>query len=90
VDTFYKATMDKLGNAVQVLSHAPWNGGYVDVLHSETPVAVSRGKRWYRVADGRGYVLALEARDDIYHRANRWCDLMAATLRVGPEVGGTP
>ena len=88
VEAYYKATMDKLGDTVVVLSHAPWAGGYVDVLHSETPVAVSRGKRFYRAAGGRGYVLALDARDDIYPRASHWCDMIAGTLRVGPEVTG--
>ena len=71
-----------------VLTHAPWRDGYVDVLHSETPVAVSRSRRYYRTAAGRGYSLALEARDDIYPRVWHWCDMIAATLEVGPEVSG--
>jgi hypothetical protein len=58
----------------------------VDVLHSETPVAVTRGKRYFFVADGRGYTLACEGRDDIYPRVSRWCDMIAATLVVGAEV----
>ena len=57
-----------------------------DVLHSETPVAVTRAKRYYRVADGRGYTLACEARDDIYPRVSRWCDMIASTLKIGPEA----
>ena len=85
-DAYEKATMDKLGEAFVMLSHAPWRDGYVDVLHSETPMAVSRSKRFYRTAGGRGYSLALEARDDIYPRVSRWCDMIAATLKVGPEV----
>lgn len=88
VDAYYKATMEKLGEPFVVLNHTPWRDGYVDVLHSETPVAVSRAKRFYRVAGGRGYTLAFEARDDIYPRVSRWCDMIAATLKVGPEVAG--
>jgi hypothetical protein len=87
-ESYQKATMDKLGEAFVVLTHAPWRDGYMDVLHSETPVAVSRSKRYYRTARGRGYSLALEARDDIYPRVWRWCDMIAATLEVGPEVTG--
>lgn len=86
VDTYYKATMVKLGDAFAVLTHTPWRGGYVDVLHSETGVSESRGKRFYRAADGRGYTLALDAREDVYPRASRWCDMIAATLKVGSEV----
>jgi hypothetical protein len=86
VDSYYKTTMSKLGDTVVAISHTPWRGGYVDVLHSETPVAVTRGKRYYRVADGRGYTLACEGRDDIYPRVSRWCDMIAGTLDVGPEV----
>ena len=63
VDGYYAATMAKLGDTVVALSHAPWRGGYVDLLHSETPVAVTRGKRYYRVAGGRGYTLACDARE---------------------------
>jgi hypothetical protein len=87
-EAYRKATMDKLGEAFVVLTHAPWRDGYVDVMHSETPVAVSRSRRYYRTAGGRGYSLALEARDDIYPRVWHWCDMIAATLEVGPEVSG--
>lgn len=86
VDSYYRTTMAKLGDTVAALSHTPWRGGYMDVLHSETPVAVTRGKRYYRVADGRGYTLACEGRDDIYPRVSRWCDMIAGTLEVGPEA----
>jgi hypothetical protein len=85
-DTYYRTTMDKLGDTVVSLSHTPWRGGYVDVLHSETPVAVTRGKRYFRTAFGHGYTLACEGRDDIFPRVSRWCDMIAATLDVGPEV----
>jgi hypothetical protein len=87
-EAYQKATMDKLGEAFVVLTHAPWRDGYVDVLHSETQMAVSRSRRYYRTAAGRGYSLALEARDDIYPRVWHWCDMIAATLEVGPEVTG--
>ena len=86
VAAYYKATMDKAGDTVSVLTHASWRGGYADVLHSETPVAVTRARRYYRVADGRGYTLACDARDDIYSRVWRWCDMIASTLKIGPEA----
>jgi len=57
------------------------------VLWVETPMAVSRAKRFYRLVEGRGYALAFEARDDIYPRVSRWCDMIASTLKVGSEVG---
>jgi hypothetical protein len=86
VEAYYKAAQDKAGDTVSVLSHTPWRGGYVDVIQSETPVAVTRARRYFRVADGRGYSLACDARDDIYSRVWRWCDMIAATLKIGPEV----
>jgi hypothetical protein len=86
VDAFYVSTMQKLGDAFTILSHNRWDGGYVDVLQSETPVAVSRGKRFFRAADGRGYSLAFEARDDVYPRVSRWCDLIAATFKIDGEA----
>ena len=52
VDAFYQATQAKLGETFQLLGHTPWKDGYVDVLRTETPMAESRGKRFYRVADG--------------------------------------
>jgi len=87
VDDFYNEAMRKLGEAFKVLSHTPWNGGFADVLWVETPMAVSRNKRFYRLAEGRGYVLAFEARDDAYPRVSKWWDMIASTLKVGPEVG---
>ena len=84
--TFYKAARDKQGEAFGVVSHAPWKDGYLDVLHTETPVAESRVRRYYRVAGGRGYALTFEAREDMYPRVYRWCDVIADTLRIGTEV----
>jgi len=87
VDDFYNEAMRKLGDPFKVLSHTPWNGGYADVLWVETPMAVSRNKRFYRMAEGRGYTLAFEARDDVYPRVAKWWDMIASTLKVGSEVG---
>jgi len=86
VETFYKATRTKQGEAFQVASHSTWRDGYVDVLRSETPIAESRVKRFYRMAGGRGYSLTFEAREDVYPRVSRWCDMIAGTLRTGTEV----
>ena len=86
LDAFYKAIRLRLGEPSQVLDHAPWKDGYVDLERSESPVSISRVKRFYRVHQGRGYTLAFEARDDVFHRVSRWCDIIAATLAVGPEV----
>ena len=33
-------------------------------------MAESRGKRFYRVVEGRGYTLAFEARSDVYPRVS--------------------
>jgi len=87
VDGFYDEAVRKLGDPFKVLSHTPWNGGYADVLWVETPMAVSRNKRFYRMAEGRGYTLAFEARDDVYPRVAKWWDMIASTLKVGSEVG---
>ena len=87
VEGFYNEAMRKLGEAFKVISHTPWNGGYADVIWVETPMAVSRNKRFYRMADGRGYTVAFEARDDVYPRVSKWCDMIASTLKVGSEVG---
>ena len=86
VDGFYDEAVRKLGDPFKVLSHTPWNGGYADVLWVETPMAVSRNKRFYRMAEARGYTLAFEARDDAYPRVVKWCDMIASTLKVGSEV----
>jgi hypothetical protein len=86
LDAFYKAIRRRLGEPSRVLDHGPWKDGYVDLERSESPVSVSRGKRFYRVHQGRGYTVAFEARDDVFHRVSRWCDIIAATLAVGPEV----
>lgn len=86
LDAFYGAIRGRLGEPFRVLNHTAWNDGYMDVERAETPMAVSRVKRFYRAHGGRGYTLAFEARDDVFHRVTRWCDIIAATLAVGPEV----
>jgi len=86
LEFFYKATREKLGDAFQLIQHSRWRDGYVDVMRTETPVAASRVKRFYRVDGSRAYTLACEARDDVYHRVSRWCDMIAGTLVTGPEV----
>jgi hypothetical protein len=86
LDSFYAETRERLGSAFEALSHKRWRDGYADLLTAETPLTISRVKRYYRVAGGRGYGLAFEARDDVLPRASRWCELIADTLEVGPEV----
>ena len=86
VEAFYKATRTKQGEAFGLVSHAPWKDGYLDVLHTETPVAESRVRRYYRVSGARGYSLTFEAREDVYPRVYRWCDIIAGTLRTGTEI----
>jgi len=83
---FYQAANAKLGENFQLISHSDWKDGFVDLLRTETPMAESRGKRFYRVAEGRGYSLAFEARSDVYPRVSRWCDMIAASFKAGPEL----
>lgn len=86
LDTLYEASRAKLGDAFPLLSHGPWPpNGYVDVMRSETPVTVSRVKRFYRAQDGRGYALTFETREDVFPRVSRWYDLIASTFKAGPE-----
>jgi hypothetical protein len=72
------------------VSHAPWRNGYLDVLYSETPIAESRVRRYYRVNGARGYSLTFEAREDVYPRVYQWCDIIAGTLRIGSEMQQQP
>ena len=85
-DSFHAATQAKLGENFQLLGHTRWKDGYSDLLRTETPMAESRGKRYYRLAEGRAYTLAFEARADVYPRVSRWCDMIAATLKAGAEI----
>jgi hypothetical protein len=85
LEAYYKASRSRLGESFLVLDHDPYGGGYMDRLRTETPIATSEVKRLYRVSGGRGYSLILEARDDVYGKASRWYDLIAASFRVGDE-----
>jgi hypothetical protein len=89
LDSYYRSIRDGMGDAFPVLSHEPWNGGYADLMRTETQVADSRIKRYYRVAGGRGYSLTCEAQEDVFTRMDRWCDIIASSLRVGPEAAGS-
>ena len=85
-DSFHTSSQARLGENFQLLSHTPWKDGYVDWLRTETPMAESRGKRFYRIVEGRAYTLAFEARADVYPRVSKWCDMIAATLKAGAEL----
>ena len=87
LDTFYDNTRLKLGSAFDILGHRSWRGGYADEMGAETSMAASRAKRFYLAAGGRGYSLAFEAREDVFGRVSRWCDLIAETFKVGAEAG---
>jgi hypothetical protein len=84
---YYDATRRKLGDNFMVTSHQAFRGGYVDVMKTETPLAVSFIKRYYFAQSGRGCSLSFEAREDVFPRAARWADYVASTLRLG---GATP
>ncbi len=86
VEEFRRATRARQGDAFALIASEPWRGGIQDLLQTETPMAVSRSKRFYRTAGGRAYGLAFEAREDVFPRVSRWCDLIASTLRIGPEA----
>ena len=86
LEEFYTASRDRQGGAFQMMGHKKWRDGWADSLRSETSMSASRVKRFYRVAGGRGYCLSFEAREDVFHRASRWCDMIADTLRIGPEL----
>ena len=85
-DTFHTSSQARLGENFQLLGHTPWKDGYMDMVRTETPMAESRGKRYYRISEGRAYTLAFEARADVYPRVSKWCDMIAATLKTGAEL----
>lgn len=85
-DAFYNDVRMKLGDSYAVVSHAPWQDGFVDVMKSETTLSGVRVKRYYRVRDGRGYVLSYEAREDVFHRFARWFDRIAGSFELGPAA----
>jgi hypothetical protein len=83
LEQYYTATRERLGENFQVLSHAAFKGGYVDVMRIETPIAMSYIKRYYFAEAGRGCSLSFEAREDVFPRASRWADYIASTVRFG-------
>ncbi len=84
VEAFYAAVQERLGDSFRLISHAPWHDGYDDLLHSETSVAASREKRYYTTHAGLAYSLSCSARDDVFYRVSRWCDLIADTFEAEP------
>jgi hypothetical protein len=80
---YYAAARGRLGENFQVTNHATFRDGYVDVMRTETPVAISYVKRFYFAQGGRGCSLSFEAREDVFPRASRWADYIASTLTFG-------
>jgi hypothetical protein len=85
---YYDASRRRLGENFQITSHAAFREGYVDVMRTETPVAVTYVKRFYFAREGRGCSLAFEAREDVFLPASRWADYIASTLRLGTPGAG--
>jgi len=83
LQAYYDSTRRKLGENFAVTNHSAFKGGYVDVMRTETPVAVSYVKRFYFAEGGRGCSLSFEAREDVFPRASRWADYIASTVRFG-------
>ena len=87
IEAFYQAMRARLGDNLRVLSHGPWgDDGLVDVMRTETSIAVSYVKRFFRVEGDRGLSLAFEARDDVFWRVDPWADLIASTLQADPKA----
>jgi hypothetical protein len=84
---YYDGTRRRLGDNFQVTNHSAFKEGYVDVMRTETPVAVSYVKRFYFARSGRGCSLVFEAREDVFPRASRWADYVASTLSFGGAGG---
>jgi hypothetical protein len=88
VDAFYQAMRTRLGDNIRVLNHDEWpNHGLVDVMRTETSVAVSYIKRFFQVEGARGISLAFESRDDVFWRIEPWTDMIASTLQVDATTG---
>ena len=87
LEPYYWGTRKKLGDNFQVVNHSSFKGGYVDVMKTETPMAVSYIKRYYFADGARGCSLSFEAREDVFPRASRWADYIASTLRFGAAQG---
>jgi hypothetical protein len=84
IEAFYEATRERLGENLRLLNHEEWGDGYVDLMRTETSIAASYVKRFYRVKGRRGVSLAFEGREDVFWRIDTWPDLMASTLEVSP------
>jgi hypothetical protein len=82
LDQFYDRLRNEAGDAYKVVRHDEWRGGYVDVEVVETAVSEGRVKRFFWVKGGRGYTLAFEAREAVFHRVSAWCDLIASTFEL--------
>ena len=83
---YYEASRRRLGENFQLTNHSSFRDGYVDVMRTETPVAISFVKRFYFARDGHGCSLVFEAREDVFPRASRWADYIASTLVFGDEA----
>jgi hypothetical protein len=88
IEAFYAATRARLGENLRVLDHESWRGGYADLMRTETSIAVSYVKRFYRTRGRRGISLAFEGREDVFWRIEGWPDLIASTLELNPLAGG--
>jgi hypothetical protein len=86
LDAYYQQSRVNLGEGFVILDHKAWRGGYVDVLRTETSLAMSQLKRYYKVEGGRAYSLTIEAREDVFPRVGRWYDLIVSTFRTGSEM----
>jgi hypothetical protein len=85
IDAYWKEQRDAQGESFALLGHGTWRDGFVDTLRTETPMATSRVKRFYRIKDGKAFVLALDAREDVFPRVARWSDQIAETLLLAGE-----
>jgi hypothetical protein len=90
LEAYYEATRARLGENFAVVSHREWNGGYADIMRTETSLAVSYVKRYYRAHGGRGCFLSLDAREDVFVRASAWADTIASSLELDAAGGGQP
>jgi hypothetical protein len=87
---YYDSTRRKLGENFAVIEHREWGDGYADLMRTETPVAISYVKRFYRARGGMGCSLVFEAREDIFPRLSRWADGIASTLQTSPASTSRP
>ncbi len=87
LEQYYVSTRERLGDNFQIVNHATFKGGYVDVMKVETPIAMSYVKRYYFAENGRGCSLSFDAREDVFPRASRWADYIASTLQFGEAKG---